>query len=295
MNGRAVAGRRGLPATAGIAVPSDRRFRRPDVRPARRKRLSVLAVRLTAAALGAALLVAIGSWCVSAALRSRLIAISHVLVHGNARLSNGEVEALIDGIRGQSLLLVDLDQYRKRLMDSPWVADATLWRVLPSTVEVRIVERTPMAVARLGQQLYLVDREGVIIDGFGPQYRDFDLPIVDGLIAAPSAGGPPVDRERVQLTGRFLDAMQARPDLRQRLSQVDVSSPRDVVVLLDEDAALLHLGDDHFVDRLRTYFELAPKLHERVPAIDYVDLRYDERIYVRSRGQSTAIATGKKK
>jgi cell division protein FtsQ len=295
MNGRAVAGRRGLPASAGIAVPSDRRFRRPDIRPGKRRRLSVLAVRFGAVALGLAMLLAIASWAVSAALRSRVLAINHVLVRGNVRLSNGEVEALIDGIRGQSLLLVDLGQYRKRLMDSPWVAGVTLWRVLPSTVEIRIVERTPMAVARLGQQLYLVDREGVIIDGFGPQYRDFDLPIVDGLVPAPTADGPAVARERVVLTGRLLDALEARPDLRQRLSQVDVSDPHDAVVLLDTDAALLHLGDARFVERLRTYFELAPTLHERLPAIDYVDLRFDELVYVRSRGQSTAIATGTKK
>ena len=45
-----------------------------------------------------------------------------------------------------------------------------------------------MAVCRLGDQLYLVDSTGVIIDDYGPQYVQFDLPIVDGLVVAPKDG-----------------------------------------------------------------------------------------------------------
>ena len=45
--------------------------------------------------------------------------------------------------------------------------------------------------------------------------------------------------------------------------------------------SLLHLGEDHFVERLQSYVELAPALRERVPDIDYVDLRFGERVYVR--------------
>ena len=74
--------------------------------------------------------------------------------------------------------------------------------------------------------------------------------------------------------------MAQRKDLAQRVSQIDVSDLHDAVVLLDEDAALLHLGEDRFVDRLQSYVDLAPTLRERVPEIDYVDLRFDARLYV---------------
>ena len=81
---------------------------------------------------------------------------------------------------------------------------------------------------------------------------------------------------------RVFEELRARPDLRQRISQIDVSDARDVVVLLDNDAALVHLGDGRFVERLKTYVELGPTLQERLRDIDYVDMRYDERVYVRS-------------
>jgi len=53
------------------------------------------------------------------------------------------------------------------------------------------------------------------------------------------------------------------------------------VAILDGDPALLRLGDTDFVARLQQYIDLAPALRERLNAIDYVDLRFDQRLYVR--------------
>jgi cell division septal protein FtsQ len=65
------------------------------------------------------------------------------------------------------------------------------------------------------------------------------------------------------------------------VSQIDVSDATDAVVLLSGDPTLLHLGDQRFVERLDRYMELAQALRNAVPEIDYVDLRYDKRVYVR--------------
>ena len=106
--------------------------------------------------------------------------------------------------------------------------------------------------------------------------------VVDGLVRMPARGAPAADPVRALLVERVFEDLRARPDLRQRVSQIDVSDARDVVVLLDTDATLVHLGDGRFVERLKTYVELGPALQERLRDIDYVDMRYDERVYVRS-------------
>ena len=80
--------------------------------------------------------------------------------------------------------------------------------------------------------------------------------------------------------------LQRRPDLASRLSQIDVTDVDDAVVVLKDDTALIHLGTEQFTDRVQAYIDLLPALRERVPEIDYVDLRFDERVYVRpSRGR----------
>jgi cell division protein FtsQ len=270
-------------STAGIAAPADKRFRRADIRPGRRRRLAFGWRALRVVALVAAGAAAIGA-AGTAAVRSNALAIDRVAVHGNVRLSTGEVEGLLGGLRGHNLLSADLERARQRLLDSPWVADARLRRVLPSTVDVTIVERTPMAVARIGRQLYLVDATGVIIDEYGAQYASFDLPIVDGL-ASGQAGGPLIDATRARFAAQVMAALGVHSTVGAHVSQIDVSNPHDAVVLLDGDPALLHLGDDRFAERLQKYIELAPTLRDQFRNIDYVDLRFGDRWYVHPQGK----------
>jgi cell division septal protein FtsQ len=60
-----------------------------------------------------------------------------------------------------------------------------------------------------------------------------------------------------------------------------VHDAHDAIVLLQNDPALLHLGEERFLERLQAYVDLAPALRDRVPEIDYVDMRFEERVYVR--------------
>ena len=270
---------------AGIAAPADRRFHRSGLRPEQR-RVGRTILRSAKWVVGLAVVVAAGFWVTDVVLHARMLTVQHVRVRGNVRLSEGDVQSLVDGIRGENIFRVDFEPYRQRVLDSPWVSSVALSRVLPSTIDVRVTERTPMAVARVGQQLFLVDDAGVIIDEYGAAYHDLDLPIVDGLVSSPAGKGPLVDRERVAVTAAFLAALTDRPDLSQRLSQVDVTNAHDIIVMFDHDPVWLHLGDDQFVERLNRYLELVPTLQERFVDIDYVDLRFGERVFVRSRGRT---------
>jgi len=268
------------------AVAADKRFRRAHVKPSRRRggfrALIAPAVKGLLVALVTGYALYRGAVMVT---HAQVLTVDRIIVSGNERLSKAEVIAVLGGMRGESLLFSDLDAWRRRLLASPWVRDAALRRSLPSTIEVAVLERTPVGVARLGGELYLIDERGVIIDQFGPQYADIDLPIVDGLGTMgqkpASASGATVDEARAELAARVIAAVRSKPGLAKRLSQVDVTDDRNATVLLTGDPAILELGDDQFVARLESYLALAPTLHERVADIDYVDLRFDDRIYVR--------------
>jgi len=52
-------------------------------------------------------------------------------------------------------------------------------------------------------------------------------------------------------------------------------------VILSGEPAVIYVGDDRFAQRLQAYVELSETLHARVLAIDYSDLRFDGRIFVR--------------
>jgi cell division protein FtsQ len=268
-----------------VRAPAEKNFRRAKVRPGGRKRTASVSRRLAwrVGRWGLALAVVsyAGYRATTLVLHAASLQVRQISVHGNVRISSGEVQAMVNGLRGTNILLADLTGYRRRLLESPWVADVAMRRVLPSTVEVFVSERRPMGICRLGSALYLVDPHGTLIDEFGPQYAEFDLPIVDGLVRQPSSGRPSIDEGRAELAARVIDALASRKDISKRVSQIDVRDPHDAIVMLQDDPALLHLGDDRFLERVQSYVDLAPALRQRVPDIDYVDLRFDQRVYVR--------------
>jgi cell division protein FtsQ len=262
-----------------IAAPADKRFRRAHVSPARRR-----GWRPSRAVLTAVIAVALVYEATTFVFTANALSVSRITVDGNERMSRGEVLARLEGLEGPNMLTADLETWREKLKTAPWVADATLRRVFPNTVMVVIAERTPMGIGRVHDRLLLVDPQGTIIDEFGPNYATLDLPIIDGL----AAGGPSlVDGERALLASRVLAGLQQRPELARMVSQVDVSDVRDAAVLLKNDPAVLKVGHEKFAERLQAYIDLAPALRERVNGIDYVDLRFDERVYVRPRPHRT--------
>ena len=265
-----------------VSAPADKRFRRAHVSPRRRRGLDRAPwMKIAAVVAGVALLAGLAAWAATKVAASDTLKVATITVEGTHRMPEGVVQTAMAELIGESVFSVDLEQWRDELRKIRWVADASVRRVLPSTLAVTIVERQPIAIGRVGDTLTVIDRRGVILDQYGPNYKDLDLPIVDGLAYADEAQVGALEQTRASLAVRLLNELQRTPDLSARVSQVDVSDARDAVVLVRGDATLLHLGDREFGERLQAYVDLAPRLKEEKQAPEAVDLRFGKRVYAR--------------
>lgn len=119
--------------------------------------------------------------------RSSLFDIVDVRVTG----AHGEKAELVRetaGVEpGDKLLSADLRAAAERIEELPWVHEARARRIPPSTVELRVTPREPVAVVRVPNATWLVDAGGVVVAG-GSQ---------DGLveITAPNSVVPGVGTE----------------------------------------------------------------------------------------------------
>jgi cell division protein FtsQ len=279
-----------------VPAPADKRFRRARVSPARKRRWWRPSWWTVARVATASIVVAFALYqTLGFVLASETV--TRITVAGNQRMSRGEVLGLLDGLSGASIVMTDLESWRQKLLASPWVADASIRRMFPGTLAVAVTERHPIGIARLKNTLFLIDGTGAVIDEFGPNYADLDLPIVDGLGASAEENASH-DASRAALAGRLMSELESRPGMAARVSQIDVTDRRNAVVLLKGDTAFLRLGDERFAERVQAYLDLAPALRERMPGIDYVDLRFGERIVVRPlsdgrrRGRATTRVPG---
>jgi cell division septal protein FtsQ len=277
-----------------VKAPADKRFKRGRVKtPRKATRRWVALVRplvkwtLVLAIVGYTTVRALALVTESPALR-----ISHVTVQGNSHLTVTDVRARVRMLEGANIVRADLDTARRRLLGSPWIAEATLRRQLPATIEIAIEERRPVALARFARGgLQLIAEDGMVLGPVIAGRDDVDLPIADGLMPVPgrSLSGPGlgvgiparVDPERAGLIGRLVESLRPEDGLLALVSEVDVTDVEDAVVLLGDDPARVHLGHEDFARRVRAYRDLAPTLLQHVAAIDSADVRYDRRVFVR--------------
>lgn len=285
-----------------VKAPADKRFKRGRVKTPRKaaRRWTALLRPLAKWSLVLLLVGYATARAMALVTEAPALRISQVVVQGHRHLTPHDVLSRVRMLDGQNIVRADLEAARRRLLGSPWIAEATLRRQLPATIEIQIEEREPVALARLARGgLQIVAGDGTVLGPAGAGPGSFDLPIVEGLtpvpgrsLSGPGAGiGVParVDPERADLVGRLVESLRHEDGLLALVSEVDVTDVEDAVVLLGDDPARVHLGHEDFARRVRAYRDLAPTLLRHVPAIDSADVRYDGRIFVRpARGRQMA-------
>ena len=280
-----------LPRPRGPVELGDDAAQPPFLRPrqrtrARRARRGPLGRSLLAVHVAGMFVIAfIALWFgYSRVMASARLKVSRVEVRGGHFLSEGEVRELLGPAVGENILSLDIDGLKKRLRDSPWVADAAVQRTLPDTLRVEIDERAPVALAEI-DQLYLMDEHGTLIELYGPRTAGFDLPVVRGL------GGLGLDerRERARrVTALLLDLQE----LAAELSEVRVEDSGELETIL-RTGEVVRLGAPPYRKRFMTFLGLRGQLRQRCPDAEYFDLRFRDRIYAKERMASAAVVAGR--
>jgi cell division protein FtsQ len=112
-------------------------------------------------AVAMALLVGAG-WLVYYCGSSDHFRVRSVRVQGNVLLNQDEVTSTA-AVAGANIFWIDRAQVAARLNALPLVQRVDIGATLPDTIDIRIVERQPVAFWTSGDQSYLVDAEGVIL------------------------------------------------------------------------------------------------------------------------------------
>jgi len=218
---------------------------------------------------------------------TEMLALHHITVDGCRHLKPGKLEALIRQEFPRNILRLDLDQLRTRLEREPWIRSVEMRRMLPATLQIRILERTPSVIAEIGGELALLDSEGIFLDRYNPSYGKFDVPIFRGLQGDTAEAYAALQQEntaRVRLGVQILTELESgSAEYTRALSEVDLSDPGNVRVLLVDDTAEISVGDRDFLKRFQDFLAQYPKAKAQYGEMISVDLRFYPQIVYRPR------------
>lgn len=241
-----------------------------------RKSRSRLLGRLCLTAL--VLFVAVFAWGLYRGVRyageSPALQVRGISFTGAKRVSEGEILGRAGFAAGTSILDLDLDRIREAIETLTWVRHARVQRVWPGDVVISVIERSPIALARIDGRILQVDADGVLLpmDDQGAP----NSPILDGL----SLDDPEGNRARIEIYDSLLGLIGE-----DGLSEVHITAAGEVSVVPTSNPILVDLGLDHHLERWQRYLQLKRRIREDFPDARRVDLRYEDRVIIQQSGE----------
>lgn len=177
----------------------------PEPKGKRRKRILLSTIGIVAVLMAG---------IVAAAVYSPVLALRTVSVQGTKIVNPDQIQAALAPLQGKPLPQISEDQVKALLKPLVQVKDVSAKALPPSTLQVHITERIPVALVKQGDTFQLVDVDGVQLSTT-KDASSVPLPVIDG-------GGGTLPKDLFQAITAVLGALPA--DVLARLSNASAGS-----------------------------------------------------------------------
>jgi cell division protein FtsQ len=213
---------------------AEREVRQAERRKRTRARVAIVVVAVVLVVLACVLL-----------QRSTLFTVTTVEVAGAERLTEEEIRAIADVPDDATLLRFPADDVRERLLAQPWIAGVSVNRDFPDTMVITVTERTPAALIDLGQQYWIVDADGYVLQEQSLEETSALVVVRDVEDVTASVGSRVEDEE---LLNALAVLSGLSDELRAQVRTVSAVSV-DETALITEDGIEILFGEATDVER----------------------------------------------
>jgi cell division protein FtsQ len=210
--------------------------------------------------------------------RFRVESSDNIAVTGMENVTKAQIMEVMGADIGRNIFFIPLAQQKAQLEQIPWVESASVMRFVPNRLTVEIHERTPVAFARVGPRISLIDAGGTLMEL--PQKHKYSFPVILGMNPGePLSTRAPRMKAYNELV-QELDSSGARYS--QDLSEVDLTDLENLKVRVNDPAGdvLVELGSSDYRKRYRTYVSHVQEWRQQFQKLESVNLRYDNQVIV---------------
>lgn len=201
--------------------------------------------------------------------------IERVVVVGSQLVPSSEIERTA-AVTGLNIFWVREEEVDHRLRAIAAVQSARVRTVLPDRLEVRIVERAPVAVWQNGGMSYLVDAEGRVLQSVDQAVA---LPTIRDVSAEPVQLGGTVDRAALVTMFRLQQLLPRLAGLTPR--ELEYGLDTGVTVVPDSGPRVRFGSDDDLEWQVNALVAIRRELDRRGQRPELIDVRFRDRPYVR--------------
>lgn len=217
-----------------------------------------------------------------------------VTFYGCKELNQKGLEEVIRQDFPANILRIDLRKLKERLEKETWARQVEIRRILPSDLIIYVEERIPSVVLELQSELMVADKDGTLLGNYDPRFGKLDVPVFKGVLGENAEDYRLYQEEnatRIHQGLIMLSQIEAGlPRATQKISEVDISDPENLKILLVDDTAEVILGGKDYLKRfsaLMSNLDKYQKLKEQYTEFVSIDMRFDHQIIYLPRREHT--------
>ena len=209
------------------------------------------------------------------------------------------LEQIVREIFPANILSIDLGKLKSRLEAETWIKHVEIRRILPSSLTVYVEERVPTVILEMKNELMIADSDGILLGHYDPKFGKLDVPVFRGVLGEDKESYR-LHQERNSASIRQALIMLSEiesglPGYTRGISEVDISDPKNLKIMLVDDTAEVYLGGEQYFDRLNTFLTNQgeyQKLKNQYEEFASIDLRFKDQIIYRPRRLRSGSTTG---
>ncbi len=213
--------------------------------------------------------IALSVWLYRAS--AKIFPVKEIVLYGNMHLSEGEVRTIACVKKGESLFSLSKRGIAEKLLKSPWIRDVAIRKDFPDRISVKIYEASPFAILEMKGKTFLIDEMGRMLE----EMRGA-VPFLPVITADP-----------YENHDNFLEALNLARIVKEKKiatekNRVEIlagKGPESISMVVDN--LVIKIGNGDYEQKLRRLFELEEEIKKRAISVDYVDLRYANRVVVK--------------
>jgi cell division protein FtsQ len=210
--------------------------------------------------------------------RFRVESSDNLEITGMQNVTKAQIMDVMGADIGRNIFFIPLSQQKAQLEQIPWVESASVMRFVPNRLKVEIHERTPIAFARVGPRISLIDAGGTLMEL--PHNHKYSFPVILGMNP-----GEPLSTRAPRMKA-YNDLVQELDSggahYSQDLSEVDLSDLENLKVRVNDPAGdvQVELGSSDYLKRYKTYVGHVQEWRQQFQKLESVNLRYDNQVIV---------------
>ncbi|MFQ3573760.1 MAG: FtsQ-type POTRA domain-containing protein [Thermodesulfovibrionales bacterium] len=204
---------------------------------------------------------------------TRFLKVTDIYVYGNQKVKYEDVISAIKIQKGHRLFDTDLKTIHKRLMSNRWIKEAVIKKELSGGIHIKIKEAQALALLRLNDRTYLVDKDGVMLEDIGDPTAMF-LPLLIDI-------NPKENYQAYKEALSFADFLKNNTSYISK-GKIEIFGKKPEDITLKIEGIQIKIGSGDYEKKISRLDFVRQEIQKRNLHVDVIDVRFKDRVVVRT-------------